>query len=84
MATFLEVLQAGSKGATSIYRPGAGTVCEISGLYCYDGHAYVFDQVEILWADGTFVAYRKPGCLPKVLKWEHVICRPVKTEIRAK
>jgi hypothetical protein len=78
MAKLPKPLQAGPKGAAaSTYRPEAGNICEISALYSYDGHTRVFDQVEIVWANETFVAYRKPGCLPNVHKWEHVICRPI-------
>ena len=67
------------KGDKNTYFPKAGETCLFSGPNCDDENGFVYLEVEVLWADETFIITRIPGCWPIVNKWEHIRCKPVET-----
>lgn len=77
MSQFLDVVTWRGKGASSDYRPPAGTTCLVSGPHCDDSEGYVFTEMTILWCNEIFVLYGKDGCWPNLHKWDHVLCKPL-------
>lgn len=69
------------KGEHSTYRPEAGTRCLISGPNCDDENGYMFGEFEVIWGDDTFVLYGNDGFWPNLHKWDHVIAKPLKSEM---
>lgn len=76
MSEFVRMLSY-RKGDGCTYRPDVGTTCLLSGPNCDNDDGYTYIEVEILWKDDLFVAYRHKGCWPVVNKWEHIRCKPV-------